>query len=70
MPAAYWLMDNVGMAVLRLLDPERAHDLAIWALKNELVPQVREGREGALVGSWHTHPHMPCRLSHRFTNHH
>lgn len=30
-----------GMAALRLLDPERAHDLAIWALKNEFVPQVR-----------------------------
>lgn len=36
---------SLGMAVLRRLNPETAHDLAIWALKNELVPQVcGEGR--------------------------
>ena len=31
---------NVGMAVLRLLDPEQAHDVAIWAAAHGLLPRV------------------------------
>lgn len=42
-PSLYWLMDNPGMTVLRSLDPETAHDWAIWALSKELVPANRTG---------------------------
>lgn len=53
------------MAVLRRLDPETAHDLAIWALKNELVPQVcGEGRGHAGCSC-----SLVCVLAATFNNH-
>jgi len=42
-PSLYWLIDHPGMTMLRSLDPETAHDLAIWALSKELVPANRAG---------------------------
>ena len=34
------MIGRAGLAALHLLDPERAHDLAIWALKEGLTPEI------------------------------
>lgn len=36
----YIIIDKFGMPLLRLLDPEQAHDIAIWAASNGLLPRV------------------------------